>query len=607
MRDFMKKILSAVLAAVMLLSTLCCVNVAADDASEDLTERFNDLTAYILYYGTGDDVSKFTADDMVYWVEHQYPYKDYTIGNWENGAFVENSEGMIYAYPADKFNEIAHILFDFDGEFKNLIGREFGEDTNAVYDETLDKIVVDISGKGGVSYRQLSYNETGDNVYDVYFQGGYWGDTDIIWLEEYIHVTAEIVGDYLKVYACEDANIPAVNDEDKALCDSFDILYGYIINYDDLDKDISVFTADDMGYWIQRQYIEVYDDYKYGFWEDGKFTESEDFGFALAYPADKFETIAHLIFDFEGTFKDKMQKEASFSTNIAYDAASDSIVTFYGGKGGAYFKQNGYVNNNDGTYSVFFQEGDWDENGNEFFYDRYRKLTVEFKEKFLKVIKYEKLDSIASEDRLITPKEVGYELDGSLSIDGFNAFPDGTNIFANAIESDDAVSAAKEILGLSENDNIALFDIYADWNNINLQPIGQVKLTFFIPDKLSADNLKLFRINEDGSKQRIALDVEKEYMFASTKLDSFGIYVFCNYQSTADDVLLGDVNLNGTVDVTDALLTLQHSVGKITLVEDELLAAKVSDDGKDVSVTDALLILQKAVNKIDIFPIEKVN
>ena len=56
MGDFMTKILSAVLAAVMLLSTLCCVNVAADDASEDLTERFNDLTAYILYYGTGDDV-----------------------------------------------------------------------------------------------------------------------------------------------------------------------------------------------------------------------------------------------------------------------------------------------------------------------------------------------------------------------------------------------------------------------------------------------------------------------------------------------------------------------------------------------------------------------
>ena len=49
----------------------------------------------------------------------------------------------------------------------------------------------------------------------------------------------------------------------------------------------------------------------------------------------------------------------------------------------------------------------------------------------------------------------------------------------------------------------------------------------------------------------------------------------------------------------DALLTLQHSVGKITLVEDELLAAKVSDDGKDVSVTDALLILQNSVNKIE--------
>ena len=39
------------------------------------------------------------------------------------------------------------FFFDFDGEFKNLIGREFGEDTNAVYDETLDRIVVDISVK----------------------------------------------------------------------------------------------------------------------------------------------------------------------------------------------------------------------------------------------------------------------------------------------------------------------------------------------------------------------------------------------------------------------------------------------------------------------------
>lgn len=45
------------------------------------------------------------------------------------------------------------------------------EDTKRqIYDEALDRIVVDISGKGGVSYRQLSYNETGDNVYDVYFK-----------------------------------------------------------------------------------------------------------------------------------------------------------------------------------------------------------------------------------------------------------------------------------------------------------------------------------------------------------------------------------------------------------------------------------------------------
>ena len=63
--------------------------------------------------------------------------------------------------------------------------------------------------------------------------------------------------------------------------------------------------------------------------------------------------------------------------------------------------------------------------------------------------------------------------------------------------------------------------------------------------------------------------------------------------------------MNGSVEVSDALLTLQHAVGKIVLEGNALTAAKVSDDGNAVSVTDALLILQKSVGKIDKFPIEK--
>ena len=67
---------------------------------------------------------------------------------------------------------------------------------------------------------------------------------------------------------------------------------------------------------------------------------------------------------------------------------------------------------------------------------------------------------------------------------------------------------------------------------------------------------------------------------------------------------LGDVDGDGEITVTDALLTLQGSVGKITLSPEAQGRADVDGDGK-ITVTDSLLILQRAVVKIDKFPVEK--
>lgn len=62
----------------------------------------------------------------------------------------------------------------------------------------------------------------------------------------------------------------------------------------------------------------------------------------------------------------------------------------------------------------------------------------------------------------------------------------------------------------------------------------------------------------------------------------------------------GDADRNGTVDVTDALLVLQHSVGKIVLEPALCLSCDVNVSGT-LTVTDALFILQRSVNKIDKF------
>ena len=71
----------------------------------------------------------------------------------------------------------------------------------------------------------------------------------------------------------------------------------------------------------------------------------------------------------------------------------------------------------------------------------------------------------------------------------------------------------------------------------------------------------------------------------------------------AELLLLGDLDKDGVVGASDALLALQYAVGKI---DKETLNMDITDvDGnRDVSVTDALFILQRAINKIHSFPIE---
>ncbi len=68
-------------------------------------------------------------------------------------------------------------------------------------------------------------------------------------------------------------------------------------------------------------------------------------------------------------------------------------------------------------------------------------------------------------------------------------------------------------------------------------------------------------------------------------------------------ILWGDTNGNGTVNSTDARLTLQYAVGKTAPATLDLTAADVDRNG-DVDSTDARLILQYTVKKIEYLPVE---
>ena len=62
-------------------------------------------------------------------------------------------------------------------------------------------------------------------------------------------------------------------------------------------------------------------------------------------------------------------------------------------------------------------------------------------------------------------------------------------------------------------------------------------------------------------------------------------------------VSLGDVNKDGSINSTDALMVLQHAVGQKTLTGDAKTAADVNKDG-NINSSDALRILQYSVGNI---------
>lgn len=74
-----------------------------------------------------------------------------------------------------------------------------------------------------------------------------------------------------------------------------------------------------------------------------------------------------------------------------------------------------------------------------------------------------------------------------------------------------------------------------------------------------------------------------------------------NFKVGADSsVTLGDVNKDGNINSTDALMVLQHAVGQKTLTGDAKTAADVTKDGS-INSSDALKILQYSVGNIKSF------
>ena len=80
--------------------------------------------------------------------------------------------------------------------------------------------------------------------------------------------------------------------------------------------------------------------------------------------------------------------------------------------------------------------------------------------------------------------------------------------------------------------------------------------------------------------------------------------VTCTYTVTETDVLLGDLNGDGEIDLLDANLIVSCYNGTVDLTEEQLLAADLNGDG-EIDLLDANLIVSYYNGTIDSFPAEK--
>lgn len=106
-----------------------------------------------------------------------------------------------------------------------------------------------------------------------------------------------------------------------------------------------------------------------------------------------------------------------------------------------------------------------------------------------------------------------------------NVVPEDTTLVVEKIITGDSYNTVVATLG-DTIDKFALYDITLKSNGAKVQPNGKVKISIPIPDEFNKEKLVVYRINEDGTKEKYDVKIEnvegKDY--ATFETDHFSLY-----------------------------------------------------------------------------------
>lgn len=309
----------------------------------------------------------------------------------------------------------------------------------------------------------------------------------------------------------------------------------------------------------------------------GVFTVTDEpESYDMRIPAAEFEELAKKIYPCGDDFVDQFRN--GVNDLVIYDSKIDRYICRdygVGGRSGGIFMFRGYKNADNNTYSVYMQEmvdgaeqygdeefvsmvesgelgvgmtvGEYVAIANEkniiteinleksiYWLDSYVKFTVEYDGEYSKVLSVESVDSLPSANEMVTPEytdSVRYNLYDAIKVDGGDAFPSGTVITVKGIKNYDENNIAGSLKGVAKDGKIQAFEINAMLSGASVQPNGKVKVTIYLADYLTAENLKMYYIAKDGTREEIKITVTGRTVVA--ELEHFSTYALCNVVESA--------------------------------------------------------------------------
>ncbi len=367
-----------------------------------------------------------------------------------------------------------------------------------------------------------------------------------------------------------------------------------------------------MAFRVSRDLYELY-------LPDGFDEEANEYQYPIS--AEIYEAYLFTLFEVSDATLNAVRSEAGYN-----ETEKTYILNFIGGFGGMLppREYQGFKNNGDGTYSVFYatinylylpnseyenaEALDWP---NEYEYDGKiyengpdgyvcidgvlksgRVYTVSYNEKtgIVRLIaqnNYTEADLPESFGQETVPAVTRYEMrhDLGVSFDICDEAMLGSAVISAAQVKkgevfDKATAAMKDIA-----DDFTVYSISAktdDWYEVVVK--AEITVTFDIPNGYK--NPAVYLVNKNGTAKLVST-ADMENGRISAKTSSFGTFIVCD--SLLPDYVLGDVNNDGELDKFDYIAVKRAVMGTFSLDETKTLAADVNGSG-NVEKFDYILI-----------------